>query len=341
MSPKTGHPTAPVLQAGVSLGPCPQGGALSHCPGPQGRDAPLPLSPRSAAPGPSLPPAPAGAVHLQHPQVPGTRLDIPGPAEPGAAPGIGPSPNTRDAARGLTQASPRVRPPVCPGAAPASIPVQPRRPDAPVPPRRPGPDPVPTALLAGKCSSTLAVRRGARRDRTTPPSIPHAELQLPSRPVSSAGRTTTPSSPCERPCPRAMGSAGSRYREFGTARRAAAAALCGAGPAGPGPGSSECRLGAGWDEPRWKQRDPRAGFSGDSRGSDSSPPASLCSSPHPCSPHQGIPSRRLIPLSPPSACLTSPAPPALESPHSVQIPPLPPPRHRQGPGAAAVSGNCF
>lgn len=251
------------------------------------------------------------------------RCPVPAQPGPSSAPGIGPRPRSRDAARGLAQAPTQARPP-------RSVPAQPPArsrpgpaaapgPDAPVPPRRPGPDPGPAALPAGKCSPALAARRRTGRDRTTSPSIPHAELQLPSCPAQSAGRTTTPSSLCECPCPCPRSPGGPGTGEFGTPRvglgpRCAGRDRSERAPAVRNGGSGQLEITGGEDSGT-----PRLGFTGGSRGSESSPPASLFF------PTARLPSCRecpRAPLKPRSPPLPRDVP-ALDT--AVQVPPLPRP----------------
>lgn len=66
------------------------------------------------------------------------------------------------------------------------------------------------------------------------------------------------------------------------------------------------------------------------------PPAPLLPSFRECPSTRPVPAPLPRDVSPP----TRPQPWS-HPPIAVQIPPVPPPRHRQGPGAAGISGNCF
>lgn len=148
LSPRRRCLIAPDPKAGTLLLPCPQ--ALP----PQGPACPQPQrwqftsrTHRCPAPGSTLHPGPS-------------RGPVPHPGS-----GRGPAPVAQPGA--WPRLPPRSSPSISPGPAPGSVPARPHRrawPDAPVSPRRPGPDPGPTALPFGKCSPALAMRRRACRD---------------------------------------------------------------------------------------------------------------------------------------------------------------------------------
>lgn len=103
---------------------------------------------------------------------------------------------------------------------------------------------------------------------------PQAEPRLPAAFASA-------SVPCPG-VPRGPGTGG-----FGRLRAGAGAALCGTGPAGAGLGARSGGSGEAVITRIEGSGTPWLGFSGDSCGSDSSPPALLCSSPQLCFPHSG------------------------------------------------------